>query len=130
MYQREKEKCTLSAKLSRLVIGGALLMAVSPAYAFANGSSVHRTAVATSLTAQQNGRTITGTIADDKGESIIGANVMVKGTTNGSITDIDGRFTLNNVPEGAVLVISYIGYKEQTIKVGSQKDLSIQTPGW
>lgn len=126
MYQQEKEKCTFSAKLSRLVIGGAILLAVSPAYAFANGSSVHRTTATTSLIAQQNGRTITGTITDDKAESIIGANVMVKGTTNGSITDIDGRFTLNNVPEGAVLVISYIGYKEQTIKVGSQKDFTIK----
>lgn len=126
MYQREKEKRTLSAKLSHLVIGGAILMAVSPVYAFANGSSVHRTVVATSLIAQQTGRTITGTITDDKGETIIGANVMVKGTTIGSITDIDGRFTLNNVPEDAILVISYIGYKEQTIKVGSQKDFSIQ----
>lgn len=126
MYQREKEKCTLSTKLSRLVIGGAILIAVSPAYAFANGSSVHRTAVTTSLIAQQNGRTISGTITDDKGESIIGANVMVKGTTNGSITNLDGQFTLSNVPEGAVLVVSYIGYKEQTIKVGSQKDFSIK----
>lgn len=126
MYQRENEKYTLSAKLSRLVIGGAILMVVSPAYAFANGSSAHRTAVTTSLIAQQNGRTITGTITDDKGESIIGANVMVEGTTNGSITNLDGQFTLNNVPEGAVLVVSYIGYKEQTIKVGSQKDFSIK----
>lgn len=126
MYQREKEKYTLSAKLSRLVIGGAMLMAVSPTYAFANGSSAHQAAVTTSLIAQQNGRTITGTITDDKGETIIGANVMVKGTTNGSITNLDGRFTLNNVPEGAVLVVSYIGYKEQTIKVGNQKDFSIK----
>lgn len=126
MYQREKEKCTFSAKLSQLLVGSAMLLAVSPAYAATDGVSAHRAAVNTSLIVQQNGRTITGTITDDKGETIIGANVMIKGTTIGSITDMDGRFTLTHVPEGATLVISYIGYKEQTIKVGAQKDLSIQ----
>lgn len=133
MYQRKKEKGALnapkgmfSAKLSRIVIGGAILMAVSPTCVFANRHTDVRAEVATSLIAQQNGRTVTGTVADEKGESIIGANIMVKGTANGSITDIDGRFVLNNVPEGAVLVISYIGYKEHTVKVGAQKDFSIR----
>ena len=111
MYQREKEKCTFSAKLSQLLVGSAMLLAVSPAYAATDGVSAHRAAVNTSLIVQQNGRTITGTITDDKGETIIGANVMIKGTTIGSITDMDGRFTLTHVPEDATLVISYIGYK-------------------
>ena len=46
---------------------------------------------------------------DATGEPVIGATVQVKGTTNGTITDFDGNFTLNNVPEKGILVISYIG---------------------
>ena len=126
MYQREKEKRTLSAKLSQLLVGGTLLLAVSPAYAFANSNSVHRTAVATSLIVQQNGRTLTGTVTDENGEPVIGANVKIKGEALGTITDIDGRFTLKNVSDKAVLEVSYIGYKNQDIKVSGQKDLSIR----
>ena len=127
MYQREKEKRTLSAKLSQLLVGGAMLLAASPAYAFANGSSVHRTAAATTtLIAQQTGHTLTGTVTDENGEPVIGANVKIKGEALGTITDIDGRFTLKNVSDKAVLQVSYIGYKNQDLKVGSQKDLSIR----
>ncbi len=72
----------------------------------------------------QNEKQITGTIIDASGVPIIGANVMVKGTTNGTITDIDGKFTLN-VSAGAVLQISYIGYANQEVKVGNSSDLSI-----
>ncbi|MDD2953567.1 MAG: TonB-dependent receptor [Parabacteroides sp.] len=70
--------------------------------------------------APQQSRDISGVITDTNGEPIIGANVMVKGTTNGTITDMDGRFTLSNVPGNAVLVISYIGYTEQVVNVSGQ----------
>lgn len=72
----------------------------------------------------QNDNKITGTIVDASGIPVIGANVMVKGTSNGTITDMDGRFTLD-VPKDAVLEVSYIGYSTQTVKVGGQKSLSI-----
>lgn len=72
----------------------------------------------------QDGNKITGTIVDASGIPVIGANVMVKGTTNGTITDIDGRFTLD-VPKDAVLEVSYIGYSTQTVKVGGQNNLNI-----
>ena len=62
---------------------------------------------------------MSGTITDNKGEPIIGANVVQKGTTNGIITDIDGNFSLE-IPEGATLVISYIGYLSQEIHTGNQ----------
>lgn len=62
---------------------------------------------------------VSGTITDNKGEPIIGANVVQKGTTNGIITDIDGNFSLE-IPEGATLVISYIGYLSQEIHTGNQ----------
>ncbi len=73
---------------------------------------------------QQSGKVVTGTIVDPSGMPVIGANVMVKGTTNGTITDMDGKFSLE-VEEGATLQISYIGYANQEIKVGNQKILSI-----
>lgn len=73
---------------------------------------------------QQATKKITGTILDDDGTPVIGANVMVKGTTNGTITDMNGKFSLD-VEEGAVLQISYIGYANQEITVGNQNNLSI-----
>ena len=67
---------------------------------------------------------ITGTILDATGIPVIGANVMIKGTTNGTITDMDGNFTLE-VDKDAILVVSYIGFANQEIKVGNQTNLSI-----
>lgn len=58
--------------------------------------------------------------------SMLLANVMVKGTTNGTITDFEGKFTLSNVPEGAILQISYIGYQSMEIKVGNQTSFTIK----
>ena len=73
---------------------------------------------------QQSGKKITGTVLDATGMPVIGANVMVKGTTNGTITDMDGKFSLD-VEEGAILVVSYIGFSNQEIKVGNQTSLSV-----
>lgn len=73
---------------------------------------------------QQN-KKVTGVVVDTNGNSIIGANVVVKGTTNGSITDIDGKFTIENVQENATLLISYIGYKSQEVSVKGQTALNI-----
>ncbi len=69
-------------------------------------------------------RIIKGTILDATGMPVIGANIMVKGTTNGTITDMDGKFSLE-VDKDATLVISYIGFANQEIKVGNQTNLSI-----
>lgn len=73
---------------------------------------------------QQAGKKITGTVLDQNGESVIGANVVVKGTANGTITDVDGKFTLE-VPDGAVLQVTYIGYNGQEIPVGNQTTFQI-----
>lgn len=59
---------------------------------------------------------VSGIILDNNGEPIIGASILVKGTTLGTITDLDGRYSLDNVPENAMLEISYIGYKTQALK--------------
>lgn len=71
---------------------------------------------------QQQKKTITGVIIDDTGLPVIGANVMVKGATaHGTVTDIDGNFTLADVTEKTVLLISYIGYLDQEIEVTRDK---------
>ncbi|CAK7033386.1 MAG: TonB-dependent receptor SusC [Parabacteroides sp.] len=71
----------------------------------------------------QKSKQITGTVIDDTGLPVIGANILVKGTTNGTVTDVDGKFTLDNVPEGALLIVSYIGFLEQDVKVSHNKNV-------
>lgn len=73
----------------------------------------------------QNGKTITGIITDQYGP-VTGANVVIKGTSQGTITDIDGKFSLDNVSPSTILQVSYIGYMTQEIKVGNQTNLNIQ----
>lgn len=70
-------------------------------------------------TSVQKKKTITGIIKDDSGLPVIGANVVEKGTTNGTITDVDGKYSLE-VSENAVLIISYIGYMNKEIHVGNK----------
>lgn len=72
----------------------------------------------------QNQKTITGTILDEKGESVIGASVIVKGTINGTITDVDGKFSLN-VNENDILTVSYLGFLSQEIPVAGKSSLQI-----
>lgn len=70
-------------------------------------------------------RIITGVVKDIKGETIIGANIMIKGTATGVSTNIDGEFSIE-AAVGDELVVSFIGYLTQTVKVGSQKTLNIK----
>ena len=65
-----------------------------------------------------------GTVTDDKGESVIGASVVIQGTTEGTVTDFDGNFQLN-AAQGAKLVISYVGYKSQTITVSDANPIRV-----
>lgn len=65
-------------------------------------------------TSQQH-ETCTGVVRDQSGETVIGASVVVKGTTNGTITGIDGDFSIANVKKGDILEISFVGYKTQEI---------------
>lgn len=74
---------------------------------------------------QQSEQKIAGTVVDANNEPVIGANVLVKGTTNGVITDMDGKFALT-VSRGAVLQISYIGYITQEIKVTNNTTYTIR----
>ncbi len=70
-------------------------------------------------------RKITGTIVDDNGDPIVGANIMVKNTSNGTITDIDGNYSLEACGED-VLHITYIGYLAQDVKVGNNEKVNIR----
>ncbi|MEQ9230113.1 MAG: carboxypeptidase-like regulatory domain-containing protein, partial [Cyclobacteriaceae bacterium] len=78
----------------------------------------------TVLVVQAQNRTVSGRIVDDTGEALIGASVTIKGTSSGTVTDIDGNFSLS-VPDGAVLVVSYVGYATQEITVGSQTSIDV-----
>ena len=73
---------------------------------------------------QQEQNKVTGIVKDANGEPIIGANVIVKGQSTGTITDIDGRFVLDT-PKDAVLQITYIGYVSQEVKVSGKKELNV-----
>lgn len=67
---------------------------------------------------------VSGTVSDPSGEPVIGASVVQKGTTNGTITDLDGKFSLS-VASGTTLQVSYIGYVSQDVKAISGKPLTI-----
>lgn len=73
---------------------------------------------------QQQAISVTGTVVDQNGEPLMGVNVIEKGTTNGTMTDMDGRFTLS-VPGNATLQISYIGYTTEEIVVNNQTKLNV-----
>ena len=69
-------------------------------------------------------KTVSGTVLDNTGESVIGASVLVKGTTNGTITDIDGKYILQNVPANGIIQISFVGYKTLEIPVKGQSTIN------
>ena len=96
------------------------LGAFSPLYGVQNTPPPHNYSV------NQNDIRLTGTVIDEAGIPVIGANILVKGTTNGTITDMDGKFTLINVPENAILVVSYIGYLDREIPVAGKSTLEIR----
>ena len=68
---------------------------------------------------------VTGTVVDASGEPVIGASVMVKGTSNGAVTDLNGDFTIQQAPADASLVVSYVGYRTQTLAVSGKSNFSI-----
>lgn len=78
------------------------------------------------MAAPQQKTKLNGTVVDETGEAIIGANVIVKGTTNGCTTDLDGHFTLDVDHLPATLMVSYIGYTRQEIKVTSAKTIKVE----
>lgn len=84
-----------------------------------NAASISRKVVA-----QQNG-VLTGHVVDAAGEPVIGASIAIKGNSTGAVTDVNGNFTLRDIPQNAILEISYIGYQTQTITYSGQNNLNI-----
>ncbi|WP_418660980.1 SusC/RagA family TonB-linked outer membrane protein [Bacteroides ilei] len=70
-------------------------------------------------------KNVKGQVFDTKGESVIGASVLVKGTTNGTITDMDGNFILSNVSDDAILQVSFVGYITQDVPVAGKSEIKV-----
>lgn len=79
---------------------------------------------ASGITANAPVKKASGTVIDNSGVPVIGASIQIKGSTTGTITDIDGKFTLDVSPND-ILVVSYIGYATQNIKVGNKTSFNI-----
>ena len=109
----------MNSNLSKTV----LLLGIVTFFGMMNPTQAMATPEGNSTEAVQQAKKITGNVKDSQGP-LIGATIMEKGTTNGAVTDIDGNFSLNVNP-GATLVISYVGYIDQEIKVGNASDYNI-----
>ena len=103
----------------------ALSVALVPTSANAVGNPVGSPDAATVQAVQQSGNhKVTGRVVDSAGEPLIGATIMVEGSKDGVVTDIDGNYTINAAPK-AKLVISYVGYTAQTILVGDKTTIDV-----
>ena len=111
-----KENCKNRRKALMYLLLSAGIIAGHPYTAMANDN-------VSEVKSVQQQTQVAGVVNDAMGP-VIGASVLEKGTTNGTITDFDGRFTLN-VRSGATLVISYIGYKTQEVKVVAGKEINV-----
>jgi len=103
----------------------ALSIALAPTSVYAVGNPVGSPDASMPQAVQQNGNhKVTGRVVDSAGEPLIGATIMVEGTKEGAVTDIDGNFTINTTSK-AKLVISYVGYTTQTILVGDKTTIDV-----
>ena len=114
LFSNQRNRSTVVALKMVYVMGFCLLLL------FAGGTSVSGSTLAYS----QQVRKISGIVKNTQGEPVIGANILEKGTSNGTITDINGLFTLRVSPN-AVIKVSYIGYTEQEIAIGNRNRLDI-----
>ena len=118
----KKETCSLfrdKKRTTSLMVMLLFGLSFEPIYATNATSGIN-----VSNTVQQTNK-VSGNIVDNNGEPIIGASVIVKGATHtGTITDVDGNFTLN-APAKSILIISYVGYKTQEVQVGNLKSIKV-----
>ena len=110
MNEERKKRGLTSSKFLTAIVVGALLI---------NSNNVLATQALSNdllkVSEQLQVQTITGLVVDTHGEPVIGASVVEKGTTNGIVTDLDGKFTLN-VKLGAIIQVSFVGYQTQEVK--------------
>ena len=114
----------LYRRIGKLCFSICAMMSVAAAYD-ASAVPVQGGGDAIYASGQTDVTTVTGVVTDDQGEPLIGASVLIKGTATGSITDIDGNFSIDIPAEGAVIEISYIGFISQDITVTDQDHLLI-----
>ena len=117
MNEDRKKRGLAYSKLLTAVAIGSLLLSSGNVMAIPTMPSI-----VAGVTEQLQTITVTGLVVDAMGEPVIGASVVEKGTTNGIVTDIDGKFTLN-VKQGAVLRISFVGY--QTLDIKATKNMKV-----
>ena len=101
----------------------ALMAGACAILGLAYSPSVYADAAVNTVQSVQQSKKVTGTVSDAMGP-VIGASILEKGTSNGTVTDIDGNFSLNVQP-GATLVISYIGFQTQEVVVGNQSSINV-----
>lgn len=118
MNNSKKNRKTLSKKILCLLAIG--LVYSSLGYSYAYGSPESKGV----MEQQQTKITVQGKVVDSKGEPLIGVSVTVKGTTNGTLTDIDGNYTINTTSD-ATLTFSYVGYKQQAFVVGTRNAINV-----
>jgi TonB-linked SusC/RagA family outer membrane protein len=111
-------------KLTVILLSGSLVAMSASSYS--QNTNLKQKGAADPATAMQQGRKITGKVFDSSGNSLTGVSVVVKGTTNGTTTDANGNFFLNNVPADAVLVFSFIGMKSQEVKSAGKETFNIR----
>ncbi len=110
----------MNVNLSKTLLLASAITAAGVAYT----PSVYAASENTASQSVQQQKSVSGTVSDQYGP-VIGASIMEKGTSNGTVTDLDGNFTLNVKP-GATLVVSYIGYTTQEIAVGNQSSINVK----
>ena len=116
-------------RIKRGLANGKYLTAVAISALFLSSGNVMATQTVSNssleVTEQMQTQTVTGLVVDAKGEAVIGASVVEKGTTNGIVTDLDGKFTLNVTP-GATLQISFVGYQTQEVKASKSMRITLK----
>lgn len=118
-----KGSCRRYSLLLLAMVGIAPLKGISGGYGFAGSNTM--TAVNSSVVAKQQG-TVSGVVKDAAGQPLPGVSVSLKGTSTGTVTDAEGRFTINTSGVGVpVLVLSYIGFKSQEVVIGNRASLEV-----
>ena len=109
-------------RITALSLG--LFLCISPDIYAKNGKTKNETKPDSELSVQQNRKNVTVTVNDAMGP-LLGANVSVKGTTIGNVADVDGQVFLTDVPDNAILVVSYIGFVTKEVPLGTKTAISV-----
>lgn len=117
---------TVEAILSKMFAGTDVEYIVNDRQIIVRRNEANKKEMVVVVAPQQEKKiTVTGIVKDAKGEPLIGVNVSIKGTTAGTVTDVDGNFSLVNISPDAIITISYIGYETQDIPVKGKNSINI-----